>query len=71
MNTYKHTYNQKWKLQQKASQDHPGEKSEIRKHIWLTLVSLSRNCCLLQSLWGGLATTREAGQEEKCPMFSS
>lgn len=51
------THRQKWKLQQKASQHHPGDNTEIRKHIWLTLVSLSRNYHLLQSLWGELVTT--------------
>lgn len=53
----KHTDNQKWKLRHKASQHHPGDNKEIRKHIWLTLVSLSRNYLLFQSLWGELATT--------------
>lgn len=57
MHTHKHTDNQKWKLQQKASQHHPGDNTEIRKHMWLTLVSLSRNYHLLQSLWGELVTT--------------
>lgn len=64
-----HTHNQKWKLQQKAPQHHPGDRGEIREHIWLTLVSLSRHCRLLQSLWGGLATTMEAGQEKHPPVL--